>query len=261
MSLRVILMSIENNDKKVKSIKKMKYLVGSLLGVFVFILIVFGVLVMLPTAETSTVEDPLSREVLMTSRTEIIALEKCTHCPQQVENTDLVEMIKLRQFTKLQDLRAYLITHLDLDTDEDPIKEFTRDRVVIQYQTEKCSKCLDNESVFMVYEKEHLVFYQGAPTNENILKKIPEEVVFLDKDKELTYIQGVKMEEQIFYVGIYKSSFGVYENQPIDDRPPLLIFPNISVGSDLLHILIEEKPSFNTYDQLLQLIEAYSGHN
>ncbi|QNO15719.1 hypothetical protein HYG86_13580 [Alkalicella caledoniensis] len=252
-----------NDDNKLKSLKRSQILVISLLGIFVLVLVTFGILIILPTTDTTTPETPFTQPVYITPTTEITVIEKCIHCTNQrdIINQELADEIRRNGHMIQQDLKGFLVSRLNLDSDYDPIKLFTTKEVIIQYEIEQCDLCKDEDYVFMVYENEQLSFYQGLPEKNNIIKTISEEVLFIDKEKEEEYSQGIKMGEEIFYIGIYENSFGVYLSEPVNGQDPLFIFTNLTVRSDLHFILIDEKPKFTNYEEMLDLIEAYAGNH
>jgi len=251
----------KNDENKLKKLKKLQILVISLLGVFVLVLLTFGAIILIPSEGTTAPESLLSTPVYITPSTEITVIENCIHCSQHVENLELIEEIKQLGSIGLQDLRAYLLSKLQLDKDQDPIELFTNKSVMVKYDVKQCDQCKYNDIVFMMFQDGTLTFYQGNPENNQLIKTISEDVIFINEEKEAEYSQGVQMDGQTYYIGMYRQNiFGVYDTEPVHGRDPIFIFTNLVISSDLHSILLEEKPTFRTYEEMLELIEAYSGH-
>ncbi len=236
-----------------------KLIIATLSSMLVLLIIVFAALIFRSNTVTPTNVNPLLEWVYLNDDTELVVLEKCLHCPTEIVNEKLYLDIRSLNNPTQPTLKAFLKDYLSeqLGPNEDPIKLFTKDLVVVEYTVDKCDICSD-DSIFVILEDKHLIFYQGHPANGEIIKELEEDVLFLDEQYKAQFTQGIKMEDLSLYIGIFRNNIAIFDREPVHGQP-IFIFDNLSVSGDLVDIIKEEEP-FNTYQRLLDLIEAYSGN-
>lgn len=242
--------------KKLKRLRRLYWLVGVLSGALTLAIMVFFLLIVFNNNSTKPTAQEPQPVTAISENTLVIVEEICTFCQSKYENQQLISQIKSQGAITLPFLKLYL---KGLGYDEDVIKIFSKDKVLITLTKEKCDLCLD-ESIYMVInEAEGILFYKGNPlVAERLPEGINEKVIIIDPNMEKKLKEGVKLEDYNLYMGIFRGTvLGVYANKPSEVKPPLFIFPNLVVKADLIYLLNEEPP-FNTMEKMLDLIEAYT---
>ncbi|SET06331.1 hypothetical protein [Anaerobranca gottschalkii] len=242
--------------KKLKRLRRLYWLVGVLSSALTLAIMVFFLLIFLNNNSTKPTAQEPETVTSITENTLVIVEEICTFCLSKNENQQLISQIKSQGSMTQPALKFYL---KGLGYDEDVIKIFSSDKVLITLSKEKCEVCLD-ESIYMVIsDTEGILFYKGNPLiAEKLPESINEKVIIMDPSMEKKLKEGIRLEDYNLYMGIFRGTvLGVYANKPSEIKPPLFIFPNLVVKADLIYLLNEEPP-FNTMEKMLDLIESYT---